>query len=210
MSCVANSLKFFSLCICLAIFSAMDMRTPGSSGGVSSADLDHLKFVSLQDGQGILEAKIFDEPDAQNNNNIKSYDVKEISFGGSTKLGGVKCEDDFSAIDLDLASIREINVVNSKFESKRYKIENTPEVFVLVKVLFDTGAVVENILIPNKVQISAVEVKPNAGRAWLLANLSKIEIKKYSDAQKNAVNLVNGAFASVKAAPGHKVVKKVK
>ncbi len=42
----SNLLKLFSLCVCLAIFSAMDIRGPGSSGGVSSADLDDLKFVS--------------------------------------------------------------------------------------------------------------------------------------------------------------------
>jgi hypothetical protein len=193
----------------------MDMRTPGSSGGVSSADLEDLKYVTLQEGQGIFEAKVFCEADAQGN--VKSiYDVKEVSFGGNTKLGGVKSEDDFSVTDLDIANVKEIQIVNARFESKRYKIENVPEVFVLAKITFDNGAVLENILIPKKVQISAVEVNTGAGKAWKFANLSKIEFKK-SMAAQNAVNNVEQAFkksqekaVAIKATSGHKVVKKIK
>jgi hypothetical protein len=193
----------------------MDMRNPGSSGGVSSADLDNLKFVPLQEGQGIFEAKIFGESDAQGNPKI-TYDVKEVSFGGNTKLGGIKNEDDFSVTDLDLSNIKEIQIMNPSFQSKRYKVENVFEVFVLAKIIFDSGAPVENILIPKKVQISAIEINTGAGKAWLLANLSKIEFKK-TTAVQNAVNDVNQALkesneksVAIKTTPGHKVVKKIK
>ena len=215
MHYVSNLLKLLSLCVCLAIFSAMDMRGPGSSGSVSSADLEDLKFVPLQEGQGIFEAKIFGELDAQGNPKI-TYDVKEISFGGSTKLGGIKSEDDFSVTDLDIAKIKDIRVINSAFQSKRYTINNVSEVFVLARVTFDTGATLENVLIPKKVQVSAVEINTGAGKAWKLSNLSSIEFKK-SMAAQNAVSEVNNAFkksaektAAVKKTPGHKVVKTMK
>ena len=216
MHYISNLLKLLSLCICLAIFSAMDMRGPGSSGGVSSSDLDDLKFVPLQEGQGIFEAKIFGGMDAPQGNPRVSYDVKEVSFGGSTKLGGIKSEDDYSVTDLDIAKIKEIQIVNSDFQSKRYTINNVSEVFVLARVTFDTGATLENVLIPKKVQVSAVEINTGAGKAWKLSNLSKIEFKKSMEAQ-NAVNEVNHAFkksaektAEVKKTPGHKVVKTMK
>lgn len=215
MSLGFNLLKLLSLCICLAIFSAMDIRGPGSSGGVSSADLEDLKYVPLNEGQGIFEAKIFGELDAQGSPKI-TYDVKEISFGGNTKLGGIKSEDDFSVTDLDIAKIKDIQVVNPAFQSKRYTINNVSEVFVLAKVTFDTGATLENVLIPKKVQISAIEVNTGAGKAWKISNLSKIEFQKTMTA-KNAMNEVNQAFkesaektAEVKKTPGHKVVKKIR
>lgn len=215
MSCVSNVLRLLSLCVCLAVFSAMDMRGPGSSGGVSSADLDDLKFVPLQEGQGIYEAKIFGEADAQGNPKI-TYDVKEISFAGSTKLGGVKNEEDFSVTDLDISKIKEIQIINPTFQSKRYKVENIAEVFVMAKVIFDTGAVLDNVLFPKKAQVSAVEVSSGAGKAWKISTLSKIEFKKSMDAQ-NAVDQVNHAFkqseektAETKRTPGHKVVKKIR
>ncbi len=215
MNYISNLLKLLSLCICLAIFSAMDMRGPGASGGVSSADLEDLKFVPLQEGQGMFEAKILGELDVQGNPKI-AYDVKEISFGGTTKLGGIKSEDDFSVTDLDIAKIKDISVVNAAFQSKRYKVNNVSEVFVLAKVTFDTGAILENVLIPKNVQVSAIEFNTGAGKAWKLSNLSKIEFKK-SMAAQNAVNEVNHAFkksvektAEVKKTPGHKVVKTIK
>lgn len=214
MSYISNLLKLFSLCICLALFSAMDIGGP--SRGVSSADLDDLKFVPLQEGQGIFEAKIFGEIDALQGVPKISYDVKEISFGGSTKLGGVKNEEDFSVTDLDIAKIKEIQIINPVFQSKRYKVENVAEVFILAKVIFDTDATLENVLIPKKVQVSAVEINTGAGKAWKIATLSKIEFKK-TMASQDAVDLVNNAFkksteksVEVKTTPGHKVVKKIK
>lgn len=215
MSCGSYLLKLISLCVCLAIFSAMDMRGPGSSGGVASADLDDLKVVPLHEGQGMFEAKIFGELDAQGNPKI-TYDVKEISFGGDTRLGGIKSEDDFSVTELDIAKIKDIQVMNSAFQSKRYTVNNISEVFVLAKVTFDTGATLENVLIPKIVQVSGVEINTNAGKAWKLSTLSKIEFKKSMNAQ-NAVDQVNNAFkkseeitAEIKKTPGHKVVKKIR
>jgi hypothetical protein len=201
----------------MTVFSAMDMGTRGSSGGVSSADLANLKFVPLHEGQGIYEAKVFgDELDAQGNPKI-TYDVKEISFGGNAKLGGIKSENDFSVIDLDLANIKEIQIVNPAFKSQRHKIENEFETFILATITFDKGAPVENILIPRKVQISAVEINTSVGKAWMLANLSKIEIKKSTVASQDAVNTVNQAFkesndksVAIKTTPGHKVVRRGK
>ncbi len=173
----------------------------------------------LQEGQGIFEAKIFGgELDAQGNPKV-IYDVKEISFGGSTKLGGIKneTEGDFSVTDLDIAKIKEIQIINSAFKSNKYKKQdNTSEEFVLAKVVFDTGVTLENILIPKKVQLSAIEINTGADKAWKLSTLSKIEFKK-SIATQDAVDQVNHAFkeseqkaGEIKKTPGHKVVKKIK
>lgn len=186
-----NILRFLVLFICLGIFSGMDVRTPGT-GRLP----EELKYVPLQEGQGSFEARIVDEVDDKGNPKVV-FDVKDVSFGGSTKLGGVRREDDDAMMILNISEIKEIQILKSVFQSQRYKRDNVPEEFILVKLITETNAEVNNVLIPKYVQISGIDKKTGLGTAWELSTLIKISFEPAKSTEK-AIKEVNKALQETK------------
>jgi len=109
-------------------------------------------------------------------------EVYDISFFGSTKVNGIKKEDDASTNVLDFSKIKELQIEDPSYKSKRY--ESLPEsVFIQATVTFNDDTTIKNFLIPRNVIICGIETGTKVQKSWFLHNLDKISVKKKTTKQ---------------------------
>lgn len=128
------------------------------------------RFIELQRGAPSLRANV----DA-GGTKIEVYD---ISFGGTTKLGGIRREGFPGAIEFDLNEIMELRILDPVFTSVRYPDQK----FLLAKVTFKNGTVNDDLLIPIEVQFSAKDLATEGSikHAMELSKINGITIKHSS------------------------------
>jgi hypothetical protein len=188
MSHISNVVKFLSLCVCLGAFSAMDWR----SAATSTVPTD-IKYNSLKEGQIQLDATVMDEP------NLK-FEVSEFSFGDGVTTLEVNTEvGDVQSMPIDFSQVREIEVLEESFASEKFTTGagNIPKKFVRTKVIKNDGAVVENVLFPEFMQINGTDKSDKINKTWFLSKINKIIISKSEDVEK-AVTDVDKAFQESK------------
>lgn len=110
MNFIVRSLQLFLMSSTLLIFMGMtdcgDGRKVNSSGDPN--------FVALKEGQGNYEAVIIDE--------LARIEVKEVSFSGTTKIGGILYEENDAAGILDLEDLigKTIKIAEDNYKTNRY------------------------------------------------------------------------------------------
>lgn len=195
---ISNFFKFLSLCVCLAIFSAMDWRSP--TGSVAPTDV---KFNSLKEGQVHLDAVIVDEPNLH-------FEVSDFSFGEGVTTLQVDTEvGDVQAMPIDFSQVKEIEILDESFSSSKFTTGagNIPKKFVKAKIVKNDGVVVENVLFPEFIQINGTDKKDKINKTWFLGRVNKITLSHSQDADK-ALDAINQAFNESKAkASDHKTKK---
>lgn len=103
-------LKIILTFLFFVIFSGMtdcgDTRKTNSSGDPN--------YTPLKDGQGCYEATITDEQ--------SRIEVKDVSFSGTTKIGGILYEqyDAVGTLELDALIGKKIKIIEDNFKSMRY------------------------------------------------------------------------------------------
>ena len=136
-------------------------------GGGGSASLGlGPEFIELKDGEGFYSGKIYDEQSI--------VDVRELSFTGSTKIGGVKKETDDSENVLDFSIIKEIEILKPYYASKRFSDKD----FMLAAVQYVNDNEKKEFLVPRKIVICALEAETGQRKAWLLNKIKKIVIER--------------------------------
>lgn len=125
------------------------------------------RFIELQKGSPSLRATI----DAGGT----KMEVYDISFGGTTKLGGIRREGFPGAVEFDLNEIRDLRILDPVFTSMRYPDQK----FLLAKVTFKNGTVNDDLLIPIEVQFSAKDLTTEGSikHAMELSKINGITIK---------------------------------
>lgn len=123
-------------------------------------------FAPLEEGEPSLVATIYDESTVT--------EVSDISFFGHTSIGGIRKETDDSTNKLYLGKVKELNIVKSTFESKRFRDRE----FSLAKVIMSNGTLVEDLLIPKHVIICGIDKKSQMERSWFLSKIDKVVIEK--------------------------------
>lgn len=152
---------FKSILMMLVVVFCINMGEGGSQFSTS----DEPTFIQLEERQGSFLAEVQDE--------LSRTVVRDISFFGHTSIGGVRKESDDSFNRLDLRNIREVEILKSSFESKRYSDKE----FVLVKVVMANGAILKDLLAPKNAVICGIERSSGAEKAWWLRKVNKIVMK---------------------------------
>ncbi|MBD3231587.1 hypothetical protein GF322_02880 [Candidatus Dependentiae bacterium] len=136
-----------------------------TGGGGKQVGLEP-EFVELKEGEGSFSGKIYDEQSI--------IDVKEISFTGHTSIGGVRKETDDSVNILDLAIIKEIEILKPDYESKRFSDKE----FTLTAIEYLHDSQRKEFLVPKKIVICAREANTGQKKAWLFSKIKKITIER--------------------------------
>lgn len=125
------------------------------------------RFIELQKGMPSLRAVVED-----GGSPIEVYD---ISFGGSTRIGGVRRESSSSVVELDLNDIQDLRILDPLFTSMRYPDGE----FLLAKVTFKNGTINDDLLIPRGVQFSAKDLSTEGSikHAWEISKINNIVVK---------------------------------
>lgn len=126
-------------------------------------------FVSLEEGEDILDATIIDEG--------TGTEVTEISFSGPITVGGIRCEDNNLVTELNLKEIRSITVIEQAYTSARYADKD----FALIQVTWLDGLVTSDapckeLLIPRHIVICGIEKGTRAQKACYLSKIDKLII----------------------------------
>ncbi|MFC1854560.1 hypothetical protein ACFLY6_01670 [Candidatus Dependentiae bacterium] len=127
-------------------------------------------FVSLARGAKSYEGSVQDES--------STYKLKDLCFGGLVKIGGIRKEGDDSSSEIDMKSVKELEVIQGRFQSKDPRHSKTREypLFAKVRVTFKTGAS-EEYLFPYDMVISGVDLKTETGKAWYLRDINGVKVK---------------------------------
>ncbi len=150
----------------LALSSTASAMTGGKEG---TNGPDAPAFVKLERNQPSYVGTVIDDG--------TKLRVKDISFTGNIKLGGIRSETSDSSITLSLDQILKLEIVNTIYTSKKFPNQE----FILVNVVpkRKTKAGTEMtmaLLIPRNVQISAKDVDTDIEHAWWLREISKLII----------------------------------
>lgn len=139
--------------------------TPGNEGR-RTIDIEP-RFVSLELDEEVYKGKIIDE---QN-----SFNVKNISFGGITKILGVKTDNDDSNNILKLSQIKSIKILDPHYRSPRHTTNDNMFFFVKVQVVHNTAnEVTETVLIPHNVILCAEDSTTGTEKAWRLRDINEL------------------------------------
>lgn len=125
-------------------------------------------FAPLDEGEDSFVATIYDD--------ATESEIQDISFFGHTSIGGIRKETDDSMNKLKLGNMRELEIIKSSYESKRFRDRE----FTLVKLVTANGTVVENLLVPQHVVICGIDKKSQMERSWFLSKIKKMVIEKMS------------------------------
>ena len=122
-------------------------------------------FAKLAEGEGSFRVMVYDEDN--------HYTVKEFSFFGSTSVGGIRRETDDSVTRFEVSKIREVRIVQSHYDSKRFGDKE----FLLVEVISATGAVTSDLLVPKKLVICGVDEKSGLEKSWFLEKIDRFVVQ---------------------------------
>lgn len=105
--------------------------------------------------------------------------IKNISFSGSTKIGGMRKETDDSISALDLSRVQKIIIKNPFFQSPHHSPSNEMVLFILSEITFllpDMATKTEEYLIPHDIVFSAEEISTGVQKAWRLRDITSFSI----------------------------------
>lgn len=140
------------------------------TNGAEKTKPNEPEFVALQEGVESISGKIYDD------GNI--IDLKEISFTGHNKIGGIRSETDDSVNVLDLSKLKEIIIKQENYVSpRRYRDKE----FILVDTISNNGAITKDLLVPKKIVICGISKKTDMEKAWYLNKVDKVEISNSSN-----------------------------
>ncbi len=122
------------------------------------------EFVSLLEGEGILTGTIYDDK------NI--IPVKELSFTGHSRIGGIRRNSDDSVSVLDLTKIKELKILKGIYVSPRYQDKE----YILAQVTSANGAITKDLLIPRDLVICGIATETEMEKAWFLKKTSRVEV----------------------------------
>ena len=158
-----NTIKCVSMgfIVCLAGWTTVGALGDQQPGGI---DLKEPQFVSLAIGQDMLSGRVKDE--------LKVTELEQISFYGSTDVGGVYSEHDDSITEMQLAHARRLTVKASEFNSLRYPGK---ELCSVDSENID-GSVTKGLLFPRKIVICGIQRGTYDAKAWFLSKIDYLEI----------------------------------
>ena len=119
-------------------------------------------FARLADGEGSFRAIVYDDKN--------EITLKEISFFGHTTVGGIRRESDDSVTRLELSKIKEIKILKSHFDSKRFGDKD----FTLVEILATTGAAMNDLLVPKRLIMCGIDEKTGLEKSWFLHKVNRV------------------------------------
>lgn len=134
-------------------------------GGRNMSTVIEPVFIPLESRQGSYAATIRDEG--------KEIQVRDLSFYGSTSVGGIRQESTDSFSKLELGKLKAIRVVTPSFQSKRYSDQE----FSLITVTTSQGTEIKDLLVPKNIIICAIERSTGVSRAWWLRKIEQINIE---------------------------------
>lgn len=146
-----------------------DMRKTNASEGPT--------YKALKEGQGSYDAVITDEQ--------SRIEVKDISFSGTTKIGGILYEesDATGILELDALVGKRIKIIEDNFKSSRY-----PEKSLTLAKIFNQDAEKKSIVGLSNVEIRGIDRK--TGKTLFIAelldgqNVSVLEGAEFSGVDK--------------------------
>lgn len=150
----------YCLLVCVVLF-CVNM----GEGGRNISTVVEPVFMPLEATQGSYAATIHDEG--------KEIKVRDLSFYGSTSVGGIRQESTDSFNKLELGKLKVIELVSPSFQSKRYSDQE----FALINVETSQSTKIKDLLVPKNVIICAIERSTGVSRAWWLRKIEKIEIE---------------------------------
>lgn len=122
-------------------------------------------FARLSEGEGSFRAIVYDESN--------QYTMREFSFFGHTTVGGVRRETDDSVTRFELSKIKELKVLKSHFDSKRFGDKD----YLLAEVISKTGAITSDLLVPKKLIICGVDEKSGLEKSWFLQKIDRFVVQ---------------------------------
>ncbi len=131
-------------------------------GGDTITTVKEPLFSKIERDETSYKATIIDDG--------QETEVKDISFGGKTTLGGIRRESDSASIEINLKNIKELTVVKKTYSSERYSDKE----FILIDYVSPDGTLVTGQLFPHNVVISGVTLKPARNLAWKLRDVETI------------------------------------
>ena len=150
---------YYSVLAALVLFLSANF-----TGGTEKTGPIKPEFVELQEGAESISGKIYDE--------YNIIAVKEMSFTGHNKIGGIRRESDDSVNVLDLAKLKEIIIKKENYISPRYQDQE----FILVETVSNNGARTKDLLVPKKIVICGISIESEMEKSWYLNKVNKIEI----------------------------------
>ena len=105
----------------------------------------------------------------------KNTKVKDLSFGGKTKISGIRREEDNAVIEIDLENIKTLTIVKKSYYSEKF----TGREFVLVNCTSVEGRPINKLLFPRNISLSGLSISPGIKGirfAWYLKDIEKISI----------------------------------
>ena len=129
-------------------------------------------FAPLEEGAGSISGMIYDDKTITT--------VKDLSFFGNTKVGGLRKESDDSFNQLELPGVKEIQIITPNHQSTRYKDKD----FALIKVKMINGKEIPDLLAPRHIVICGIEQGTKIEKAWFLNMINKIVITSYGEAKE--------------------------
>jgi hypothetical protein len=126
-------------------------------------------FISLARGAKSYEGHVKDES--------SKYHLKDVCFGGITKIGGIRKEGDDSSTEINMEGVQEISVISGRFKTidPRHSQALEHPLFVKAKVTFKSGSS-EELLFPYDIVISGVDIKTESGKAWYLRDINRVTV----------------------------------
>lgn len=122
-------------------------------------------FAKLAEGEGSFRAIVYDESN--------QYTIKNFSFFGHVTVGGVRRETDDSVTRFELSKIKELKVLTSHFDSKRFGDKD----FLLAEVTSATGAVTSDLLVPKKIVICGIDEKSGLEKSWFMHKINRFVVQ---------------------------------
>ena len=103
--------------------------------------------------------------------------LQDLSFTGTTKLTGLRRENDKSYNDVDLFVVSKIVVKDSDYRSAEHSNAPGEPLFIKAEVTFNSG-VTEEYLLPHKLEVSGVESNTGVEKTWRLRNIKELVVQE--------------------------------
>ncbi len=137
-----------------------------TDGAKRSSTVLEPSYAPLEEGENSYSATIYDESTVT--------EIQGVSFFGHTSIGGIRKDTDDSINKIELGKIKELVVVKSSYESKRFRDRE----FTLARIVTINDTLEENLLVPKHIVVCGVDRKSLMERAWFLSKLDKIVVEK--------------------------------
>ncbi len=123
-------------------------------------------YAELEEGEELYDGTVKDEGVVT--------ELKQVSFFGHTKVGGVRQEPGDAVTRLDLGKIKSIKVLQEIATSKKYPEKDFCEI---AKTSLD-GTTQEILLVPRHVVICGIDKTTGDEKAWYLNKIDELMVEK--------------------------------